>query len=282
MAVEIDLRGWTPMAGALGVERGDVAAADLAPAELLGAVHEHGLVVLRNQQLTPTTLVALATRLGEPEIYPFAESLPDSPYVVAVVKNPEDRSNFGGAWHTDTSYLPQPPGLTLLYGVEIPPGGGDTLYADMRAAYEALSPGLRRTLEGLVAHNSAQMVHSGTGSYAAVAGQSVRLRETTALTEADHPVVRVHPVTGRRALFLSLIHTAHFQGMTREESLPLITYLQEFAVRAERCTRLRWQPGTLAVWDNRSVQHYPLNDYHGQRREMHRVILRGETPIGPG
>ena len=270
------------MPGALGVERGDVAAMDVPAAELLAAVHEHGLVVLRNQRLTPTGLVDLASRLGEPEIYPFAEPLAESPYVVAVVKNPEDRSNFGGAWHTDTSYLPQPPGLTLLYGVDIPASGGDTLYADMRAAYEALSPGFRRILDGLVACNSAAMVHSGSGTYAAVAGQSVRLRESTMATEADHPVVRVHPVTGRRALFLSLIHTAHFKDMTREESLPLITYLQEFAVRAERCTRLCWQPGTLAIWDNRSVQHYPLNDYHGQRREMHRVILKGETPRGPG
>lgn len=269
------------MVGALGVERGDVSVASMAAQELLAQVHEHGLLVLRNQKLTPASLVALGRNLGEPDIYPFAEPLAESPYVVAVIKNPQDQSNFGGAWHTDTSYVPEPPGLTLLYGVEIPPTGGDTLFADMRLAYEALSPGLRRTLDDLVGHNSADMVHSGSGAYAAVAGQGVRLKDSATVTEADHPVVRVHPVTGRRALYLSLIHTAGFVGMTREESLPLITYLHDFAVRAERCTRLRWEVGTLAIWDNRSVQHYPLNDYHGHRREMHRIILKGETPLGP-
>ncbi len=269
------------MSGALGVEQRGTPVAELDVGELLDQVHEQGLVVLRGQALTPGSLTELAGRLGEPAAYPFAEPLAGFPYVVAVVKNPEDQSNFGGAWHTDTSYLPEPPGLTMLYAVEIPPIGGDTLFADMRTAYEALSPGLQRVLDGLIAHNSANMVHSGSGDYAAVAGQGVALKDSDSPTEADHPAVRVHPVTGRRALYLSLIHTECFDGMTREESLPLLSYLQAFAVRAERCTRLRWRPGTLAIWDNRSVQHYPLNDYPGQRREMHRIILRGEKPLGP-
>lgn len=274
-------REWNPMSGALGVERSGTPVAELDADELLHQVHQQGLVVLRDQALTPGTLTELATRLGEPTAYPFAEPLPGFPFVVAVVKNPGDESNFGGAWHTDTSYLPEPPGLTILYAVQIPPAGGDTLFADMRTAYEALSPGMQRVLDALVGHNSADMVHSGTGDYAAIAGQSVALKESDSATEADHPAVRIHPVTGRRALYLSLIHTELFCGMTREESLPLLTYLQAFAVRAERCTRLCWQPGTLAIWDNRSVQHYPLNDYPGQRREMHRIILGGEKPRGP-
>jgi taurine dioxygenase len=269
------------MSGALGVEQRGLPVAELDTGEILDQVHEQGLVVLREQVLTPASLMELASRLGEPAAYPFAEPLAGFPFVVEVVKNPEDQSNFGGAWHTDTSYLPEPPGLTILYAVEIPPIGGDTLFADMRTAYEALSANLQRVLDGLIAHNSADMVHDGAGDYAAVAGQGVALKGSDTVTEADHPAVRVHPVTGRRALYLSLIHTERFDGMTREESLPLLTYLQAFAVRAERCTRLRWQQGTLAIWDNRSVQHYPLNDYPGQRREMHRVILRGEKPLGP-
>lgn len=273
------LPGARPMQGPFGLEVQGSDLFALPAAALQDAVHAHKLVVLRDQTLTPDALVAAAARLGELDQYPFAEPLPGHPYVVAVVKNPEDTSNFGGAWHSDTAYLPQPPGFTLLYAVELPERGGDTLFADMQAAYAALSPGLQRTLCGLYGHNSADLVHGAAGEHAAVAGQSVPARTTRQITHADHPVVRVHPATGARALYASLIHTAHFVGMSRPESLPLLRYLQQHAVAAERCARLCWQPGTLAIWDNRSLQHYPLNDYPGQRRVMHRVILRGESPI---
>lgn len=273
---------WQPLQGAFGAELTGLDVTRVAPAELLSLAHRQQLLVIRDQRLDPAGLQQLAASLGELDVYPFAVPLPGTPHVVAVVKNPEDATNFGGAWHTDTSYLPRPPSLTLLYAVELPTHGGDTLFADMCAALEALSPRLRAILEQLEAHNTASLVHGAGGEHQAVAGESVARQAAAVVTEADHPVVRVHPDTGRQALYLSRIHSERFVGMTREESLPLIDFLQAFAVRPERCTRLVWRPGTLAIWDNRTVQHNPLNDYHGERREMHRVILRGERPHGVG
>jgi taurine dioxygenase len=268
------------MTGALGAiaPPGDVL--DLPAAEIVHALNAHQVVAFRDQSLDPAELVAFASRLGELDVYPLAEPLPESPFVVAVLKNPEDTSNFGGAWHTDTSYVREPPKFTVLYAVEIPASGGDTLFADMYQAFAGLSPGLQRCLERMRAVYTADLVHAGTGEYTAVAGQSVPAKESERATTVEHPVVRVHPETGRKALYTSLIHTERFVGMTREESLPLLEYLQGVSVAAENCTRLEWQPGTLAIWDNRCVQHYPLNDYPGERRLMHRVIVRGEEPVG--
>jgi taurine dioxygenase len=271
---------WPAMTGALGAFAPPGDARDLPVAEILQALNAHQVVAFRNQALDPAALVAFAAQLGELDVYPLAEPLPESPYLVAVLKNPEDESNFGGAWHTDTSYVREPPKFTVLYAVEIPARGGDTMFADMYQAFAGLSPGLQRCLEGMRAVYTADLVHGGTGEYTAVAGQSVPAKESQRTTTVEHPVVRVHPETGRKALYTSLIHTQRFVGMTREESLPLLTYLQGVSVAAENCTRLAWQPGTLAIWDNRCVQHYPLNDYPGERRLMHRAIVKGEEPLG--
>jgi len=270
---------WVKLPGAVGVELSGLDVRALDPAAMLRASAEHQLLVFRDQRLDPAAFTALAESLGVLDRYPYAEPLPGFPFVVPIIKNPEDRANFGGDWHTDTSYLERPPGLTLLLAVETPEHGGDTLFADMHAAYESVSPLLRNWLDTLVGHNVSGMVHDAAGAHAAVAGSGTAARRAGA-SAADHPVVRVHPVTGRAALYVSRIHTEHFVGLTRAESLPLIDYLQSVAVRPEHCTRLSWTPGTLAIWDNRSLQHNPLNDYHGQRREMHRIILRGERPMG--
>jgi taurine dioxygenase len=270
---------WRALPGPFGAELAGLDVRALDPGALLQLAAERQLLVVRDQQFVPATLQAFAATLGELDVYPYAEPVRGSPHVVAIVKNPEDLDNFGGAWHSDTTYLPRPPGFTLLYAVEVPAVGGDTLFADMCEAYAALSPPLRDWLDTLVGHNVSAMVHERDGAHTRVTGASTP-RRAAAASSADHPVVRVHPQTGRRALFLSLIHTEYFVGMTREESLPIIAFLQAFAVRPERCVRLCWRPGTLAIWDNRSLQHNPLNDYHGQRREMHRVILKGEQPRG--
>lgn len=272
---------WVRLAGAVGAELSGYDVRSLDPHTVLRASAQHQLLVFRDQSLDPAALTAFAESLGELDQYPYAEPLPGYPFVVPIIKNPEDRANFGGDWHTDTSYLERPPGLTLLLAVETPVIGGDTLFADMHAAYESVSPTLRDWLDTLLGHNVSGMVHDVAGAHAAVAGQGTPARRAAA-SAADHPVVRVHPVTGRAALYVSRIHTEHFIGLTRAESVPLIDYLQGVAIRPEHCTRLSWAPGTLAIWDNRSLQHNPLNDYHGQRREMHRIILRGERPSGKG
>ena len=270
--------GWQTLAGPLGAERGDLDFTTTDPQALRRALYEHKLLVLRDQTLDPASFSAAASRLGELDVYPYAEPLPGSPHVVAVVKEPGDQSNVGGDWHTDTAYVAMPPAITLLYAVEVPERGGDTLFADAVRAFEGCTAGYRQALRGLAGHNTASLVHAADGGHAAVTGQSVALKEADRETEAVHPLVIAHPETGREALFFSLIHTSHFQGMTRLESLPLLEALHERLVAPENTSRLCWQSGTLAIWDNRAVQHFPLNDYHGQRREMHRIILKGDRP----
>ena len=167
----------------------------------------------------------------------------------------------------------------LLQAVELPPRGGDTLFADARAAFEAFSPAMQALLLPLTGIYTAALVHDNYGAYASVAGADRnRLAPTDVPSFVEHPLIRTHPVTGRRCIFSSLGHTERIKGMTVEESRPLLEFLARQTTRAEFCTRLNWRPGTLALWDNRSVQHYPLNDYPGHRREMHRVILKGERP----
>lgn len=271
---------WREMLGALGatVSAGDVR--NMNVGELTRALHRHQLLVFRDQSLAPIELAEFAAQFGELDVYPHAEPLAETPYVVRLVKNPEDASNFGGAWHTDTSYMLQPPKITMLYAVEVPDQGGDTMFADTYRALAGLSDAMQACLEGLHAIYTADLVHGSAGAYTAVTGQSVNTRSSDRVTTAVHPVVRVHPDTGRKALYTSLIHTERFADMTRPESLPLLEYLQAATIAAENCTRLKWRPGTLAVWDNRCVQHYPLNDYPGERRVMHRVIVKGDTPAG--
>jgi taurine dioxygenase len=212
-------------------------------------------------------------------MYPFANALPEAPYVVPVIKEPGDTANFGGAWHSDSSYLAAPPSLTLLYAETVPERGGDTLFANMYAAYDALPDDVKRRIDSLDAEFTASLVHSEDGTFAAVAGADRNRREAGDLvTDAIHPLVRRHPQSGRKALFVSLAHVARVVGMPAEESRSLLDRLMRHAICAEFCTRLRWSVGTLAIWDNRCTQHYALNDYAGQRRVMHRVILKGEVP----
>jgi len=269
---------WRPLSGPIGAERDDLDFRRADPAAITQALYEHKLLVLRGQQLDPPSFTAAASKLGELDVYPYAEPIPGSPEVVAVVKEPADQSNFGGDWHTDTAYVAAPPAMTLLYAVEVPEDGGDTLYADTVRAFERCSEGFKSALRQLVGHNTASLVHQASGGHTGVTGQSVTLKDADRETEADHPLVIAHPDTGREALFFSLIHTSHFQGMTRLESLPLLNALHERVIAPENTSRLHWQPGTLAIWDNRAVQHYPLNDYPGIRREMHRIILKGDRP----
>ena len=268
-----------PQSAALGAElRGvDIGRPldDETAAAVRSAFLEHQVIFFRDQQLSPRQLLAVARCFGPPAEYPFAEGIPGFPLVTEIVKEPHERINFGGEWHSDTTYLERPPCATLLYAVEVPTAGGDTLYSDMYGAYARLSPGMRTMLARLRAVNTAALLgRDKRDGYA-----SVRARNVDRLDmRAEHPVVRTHPETGRKALYINETHTLHFRGMTREESLPLILHLCREAVRPELGFRLRWKRGTLTIWDNRCVQHYAINDYHGKRRVMHRVIVAGDRP----
>jgi taurine dioxygenase len=268
-----------PLAGALGAELAGVDLAqplsDAVVAEIRRAWLDHLVVFFRDQRLGPDELLAFARRLGEPVEYPFVRGLDGYPHIIAVTKLPEETVNFGGIWHSDTTYLDRPPMATLLLAREVPPVGGDTLYANMYAAYDALSPELRRVLDGLRAVSTSALADvSKTREDRIVERGADSEREYRAV----HPVVRNHPETGRRALYVNVAHTERFDGMTVEESAPLLQYLFAHSVRPEHTCRFRWEVGSLALWDNRCAMHNPVNDYHGSTRTMHRISLAGDEP----
>jgi taurine dioxygenase len=268
-------------AGALGAEiRGVHLSPDMPPediAKLREIWLQHGVAFFRDQRhLTAPDLAAFARRFGEVIEYPFVKGLPEAPEVIPVVKLENERMNFGGLWHTDTAYLDCPPMATMLIAREVPPYGGDTLFASGYAAYEALSEGMRRLLDPLRAVNSSAKAD-------VTKTREDRLKDSARddarkLYEAEHPVVRTHPETGRRALYVNVGHTTRFVGMTEEESAPLLNFLYQHQVRPEFTCRFSWEPGSISFWDNRCVLHNPVNDYHGHRRVMHRVTLAGDRP----
>jgi taurine dioxygenase len=245
---------------------------------------DHGVLVFRNQTLSPKAQSEFASRFGELDIYPFMKSLDDDPHVIPIIKEADAVLNFGGDWHTDTSYKEKPPQATLLYALEVPPVGGDTLFADATQAYEDLSPGFRATLDGLTGVYTPKMVHGQGGDYRQVSakaqlGSAYGGNTEFAESEVLHPIIRTHPETGRKSLYCSRPHTHRIQGWTRAESKELIAFLTRHLTQDQYVTRLTWTKGTLAIWDNRCLFHNALNDYQGHRRAMHRVIIQGDRPF---
>jgi taurine dioxygenase len=265
------------VAGALGAEiLGVDLSRDLDDATfgaIRDAYHEHQVIFFRDQHLTPEQHLRFGRRFGPLNIHPYVKGMADHPAIMEIVKEPQDKLNFGGGWHSDMSFLERPSIGSILYAVEVPEHGGDTLFASMAAAYDALSAGLKRTLEGVRA------VHSASREYSA-GGASAAKRSSMAIAEADghvgefvHPAVKVHPVTGRRALYVNPAFTMKFEGWSTKESKALLDYLYNHARYEGFTCRFRWERGSMAFWDNRSVWHFALNDYPGQRRHMRRVTV---------
>lgn len=237
---------------------------------------DHVVIFFREQQLTSAQYLAFAERFGVPVEYPFVKGLEGYPVITPVIKREHERLNFGGVWHADTTYLDEPPMGTFLLAREVPPTGGDTLFANQYLAYEALSEGLKQTLRGLTAiSSSAKADVSKTREDRIADGATAHSQRTFV---AEHPVVRTHPETGRKALYVNLAHTERFAGWTLEESAPLLDYLFRWQTQPAFICRFQWQPDSIALWDNRATQHFPVNDYHGHRRVMHRITLRGDRP----
>ncbi|MEN9589522.1 MAG: hypothetical protein RLZZ481_1308 [Pseudomonadota bacterium] len=237
---------------------------------------QHSVVFFREQPLEPGAFQAFAKRFGEIIEYPFVKGLPDFPLIVPVLKLPHEKHNFGGVWHTDTTYLQEPPMATMLIARELPPVGGDTLFASNYAAFEGLSPALQdtlRTLKGVNSSAKAAVTHSREDRVADSATDKGRSE-----LNSEHPVVRTHPETGREALYVNPGHTLRFAGWSEEESAPLLNYLFEQQVKPEYTCRFVWRPGSIALWDNRCVLHNPINDYHGYKRLLHRITLKGDKP----
>lgn len=271
-----------PLAGALGAEiRGISLQEETSWEKIRRAFLKYSVLVFRDQQLEPDDLMSVGARFGEPCFYPFVTGLEGYPFIFEVVKEESETVNFGGNWHSDTTYLPQPPLATLLYALETPAHGGDTLFSSTYAAYDALSEGMRAVLDKLVGVNSASLKVTGgrRTMHSTIGSMKVHDTENADGYEAEHPVVRRHPDTGRKALYVSRSHTIRFRDMSEEESRPLIDFLQAHQTRPEFTCRVRWSPGTLTVWDNRCTQHTAVNDYHGQRRRMRRLTVGAQTPV---
>jgi alpha-ketoglutarate-dependent taurine dioxygenase len=269
-----------PIAGALGAEiHGVDMAKDLLP-EVVGEVRQalldHLVIFLREQTVTPQQQVAFAKKFGEPIEYPQLKGLPEAPMITPVVKLEHERRNFGGIWHSDTTYLEKPPMGSMLLAREVPPHGGDTMFANQYLAYEALSDGLKQTLDGLFGVSSSFKADVTKTREDAL--RQAGAGATPKQLSAEHPLVRTHPETGRKALYTSVAHTSHIKGWTEKESLPLLQFLWDHQTKAEFTCRFQWRVGSLAFWDNRCAMHNPINDYHGFRRVMHRITLAGDKP----
>jgi len=269
-----------PVSAHVGAEIGgiDLAAPvqDAPMAELRQAFGEHGVIFFRDQHLTPEQHVAAAERFGPININRFFAHVPGYPTIAEVRKEPEQQRNIGGGWHTDHSYDEVPALGSMLYAREVPKTGGDTLFASMYAAYDALSGGLKSTLGGLKALHSSRHVF-GAAAAARRGDLEGRIRNAELATQdAVHPVVIRHPDTGRKALYVNPGFTVRFDGWTEEESRPLLDYLYRHAVRPEFTCRFQWREGSLALWDNRSTWHFAVNDYHGERRLLHRITIEGQ------
>jgi taurine dioxygenase len=268
------------LAGAVGAEIEGIDLGGPLPAEtvagLRSALLSHGVIFFHGQDLPPERFLAAARLFGSPVEYPFVKGIEGFPEIIPVLKEPHERVNFGGVWHTDTAYLEAPPMATLLVAREVPPAGGDTLFASQTAAFAALSPGLRHVLRGLTAVNSSAKADVSRTREDRVrdSGRADARKEYV----AAHPVVRRHPETGAPALYVNPAHTVRFTDMTEAESAGLLAFLFEHQVRPEFTCRFRWRSGSVAIWDNRCTLHNPVNDYHGHRRLMHRITLAGETP----
>ena len=267
-----------PLSEALGVEVTGVQLAELDGASLdalKAEVFQNGVAVIRDQALSPEQHIAFAKRWGGIDVNPFFPTNSGWPEIAEVRKSETQRVNIGGGWHTDHSYDEIPAMGSILVARELPPSGGDTLFASMGAAFDSLSDGLKQTLGALRAVHSADHIYQPGGFYSQT-DQAKELTGQELSTRAVHPVVIRHPVTGRKLLYVNAGFTLHFEGWTRDDSLPLLAYLYELGAREEFQCRVEWQPGSVAIWDNRATWHLAKNDYHGHRRVMHRITLSGD------
>jgi taurine dioxygenase len=276
-----------PISGSIGAEIHGVDLSKDLGQEMFAKIHQafldHLVIFFRDQHLTVDQHIAFARRFGPLIVDPFVKSPEDRPELLVVVREKTEKRVFGEGWHSDNTFLERPPLGSVLYAKEVPPYGGDTAFANQYLAYEELSPALRATLDTLRAIHSPASYNKSIAAGRYGADRAMKLRHDAVMDaalamETEHPVVRTHPETGRKALYVNAGYTTRFKGWTEEESRPLLTYLYEHATKPEYSCRFRWETNSLALWDNRCAMHKAINDYMGQRRIMHRVAAEGDQP----
>lgn len=274
----------TPASNAVGafVSGVDIAAglSDEQFTEIRQAFVDHGVIFLRGQDITPTQHIEFAERWSEININRFFQPVEGYPNVAEVRKDPDQIRNIGSNWHTDHSYDDEPAMGSILYARDVPDVGGDTMFAGQCAAYEALSSGMKETLGRMWAHHSSRHAFGALAylqpTETAQAGNRIGNPEL-ATQDSRHPVIIKHPLSGRPALYVNGDFTVNFDGWTKDESEPLLQQLYAHASRPEFTYRFKWKKGSMAIWDNRAVQHNAINDYPGEFRLMHRITLEGES-----
>ena len=235
----------------------------------------YGVIFFRNQNLSPEEEIIFAELWGEININRFFTNLEGYPKIALVSKEPDQKKNIGGAWHTDHTYDLEPAMGSILFAHQVPKKGGDTLFSSMYAAYETLSDGLKDTLKNMYGRHSSRHVFGTSRAERNDDTVGRIINSDKAKQDAIHPVVITHPQTGKKALFVNPTFTLGFDGWSDEESKPLLNYLYSHATKPEFTCRFKWEEGSIAFWDNRSTWHLAVNDYHGQRRLMHRITING-------
>ncbi len=271
-----------PISGAIGAE---VAGIDItrplsneAFSALNQALLDHLIIVIRDQALDDDALMGLGRHFSDLVIHPFLKSNTEHPQVVAILREPGDKAIVGEDWHADTTHIETPPMGAVLHAIEIPPVGGDTLFANQYLAYESLSDGMKKMLEGLKAVHDDTRVAGPNSNKNKTRANKVRDDADWKPTQSVHPVVRTHPETARKCLFVNRSYSHRFENMTREESAPLMKVLLEHGNRPEFTCRVRWEPRTTVIWDNRCMKHIAVNDVKDHRRVMRRVQMTGDKP----
>jgi len=277
-----------PIAGALGAEIDGVDLSRDLDNQTFDEVHrallENLVIFFRDQDLAPDRQIAFARRFGDIHLHPFMKGLDEHPEILELIKEEGDTHTFGAVWHTDQMFNPKPAMGTMLYAKEVPEAGGDTMYTNMYLAYEALSDDMKELAGKLRTFNVGDRMKSHDKEtrrerYKGNTAMQSKVKDPgDAVTEAVHPLVRTHPETGRKALYLGN-HTQYFDGMTEAESAPLLKFFSQHTARPEFTCRFRWEVGSLALWDNRCTQHYAVADYNGRRRRMHRITIAGDRPF---
>ena len=281
-----------PIAGALGADIGNVDLGNLDDetfGEIKTAWLEHLVVFFHRQNISPEQQIALARRFGEIHHHPFMKGMDQYPDILEIIKEEGDTKAFGEVWHTDQMFNPKPAKATMLYAKETPDAGGDTMFANMYLAYETLSEAMKEMLKSIrtwnvgdrkkLQKNGAMGPPARDGRYSGNEKMAAKVRDPGELqTECAHPIVRTHPETGRKALYIGS-HTQTLDGFTDGEARPILDFLAEHAIQPEFTCRFRWEVGSLAIWDNRCTQHRALNDYPGKRRRMHRITIAGDAPF---
>jgi len=252
-------------------------------AEVRAALLDNCVIFFRDQTLTPEQQLRFARRWGEIHLHPFVEGLPEHPEIIEIRKAETDKRNFGGTWHSDQMFAPQPALGTMLYARQVPEAGGDTMFTNQYLAYEALSDGMKRIADQLRTVCVGDNFRAANGlsrkeRYARQMSEMKVKDPGNVQTTSVHPLVRTHPETGRKALYIGG-HVQHFDGMTEEESDPLINYFKQHSTRPEFTCRFRWETGSLIFWDNRCTQHFAINDYPAETRIMHRITIAGDQPF---